>query len=67
MVFPFANLTSRDPTKRGCPLAAAVAILLLLVSYRVARVFDADELAALRAVPVPLAARMARFLAPERS
>ncbi len=51
----------------GLVAAAVVAILLLLVSYRVARVFDADELAALRAVPVPLAARMARFLAPERS
>ena len=50
----------------GLAVAAAVAIPLVLVAYRLARVFDAGELAALRTVPVPLAARVARFLAPER-
>jgi O-antigen/teichoic acid export membrane protein len=50
----------------GLAVAAAVAIPLVFVAYRLARVFDAGELAALHAVPVPLAARMARFLAPER-
>ena len=50
----------------GLIAAALVAVPLLMVSYRVARVFDPGELAALRAVPVPLAARVARFLAPER-
>lgn len=51
----------------GLAVAGAVALVLLAVSYRFARIFEADELAALRSIPVPLAARVAQFLAPERS
>jgi O-antigen/teichoic acid export membrane protein len=50
----------------GLVAAGLVALPVLLVSFRVARIFGEGELAALRAIPVPLAARMARFLANER-
>jgi O-antigen/teichoic acid export membrane protein len=50
----------------GFVVAALVALPVLLVSYRTARVFGGAELDALGAVPVPLAARIARFLASER-
>jgi O-antigen/teichoic acid export membrane protein len=50
----------------GLLLAALAAVAVLAVCYRVLRIFDAGELSALRSIPLPLAARMARFLAPER-
>jgi hypothetical protein len=39
---------------------------LLLFSYRTARVLGEGELSALAAVPVPVAARLARFLGARR-
>jgi O-antigen/teichoic acid export membrane protein len=50
----------------GLIVALIVALPVLLVSYRVARVFAPGELDALCAAPVPLVARAARFLGPER-
>jgi hypothetical protein len=43
-----------------------LAVALLALSYRVARVFGADELRTLASVPIPLAGPMARFLGAER-
>jgi O-antigen/teichoic acid export membrane protein len=50
----------------GFVAASLVGLAVLLVSYRAAGVFASEELAALGAVPVPLAGRLARFLGRER-
>ncbi|HET6348595.1 MAG TPA: oligosaccharide flippase family protein [Candidatus Krumholzibacteria bacterium] len=50
----------------GLVVAGVVAVPVLLWGYRRARIFGPDELAALGGVPVPLAARLARFLDSER-
>ena len=50
----------------GLAAAGVLGVVLLAVSYRVARVFGADELRTLASVPIPLAGPMARFLGAER-
>jgi O-antigen/teichoic acid export membrane protein len=50
----------------GLAAAGLAGVLLIAVSYRAARVFGPEELAAVAAVPLPLAGRIARFLGAER-
>jgi O-antigen/teichoic acid export membrane protein len=50
----------------GLAAACLAGLALVPLSYRVARVFERDELSALAASPVPFVARAARFLVPER-
>jgi len=50
----------------GFVAAALVALAILPVTYRAAGIFQASELAALRSVPLPAAARLARYLGRER-
>jgi len=50
----------------GLIVAGAAALPLLFVSYRFARVLGPAELGPLRSAPVPIIARAARFLGPER-
>jgi O-antigen/teichoic acid export membrane protein len=50
----------------GFVAASLAGLAVLPVSFRAARVFGSEELAALGAVPVPLAGRLARFLERER-
>ena len=50
----------------GFVAAALVALAILPVTYRAAGIFQGSELAALRSVPLPAAARLARYLGRER-
>jgi O-antigen/teichoic acid export membrane protein len=50
----------------GLVVAGVLALPLVFVSYRFVRVLGPAELGALRTAPVPVIARAARFLAPER-
>jgi hypothetical protein len=54
------------PGTAGLVVAGALALPVLLVSFRLFRVFGPGELGALGASPVPFIARAARFLGPER-